>query len=222
MAMTKATYKRKHLVGGSQFQRVRIHYHQCWMHGTKQAGLVLERRSEGRRLTESNWEWLLEVPSQPQWHTSSNKAKPPNNFQTVTPTGHQIFKYTRPMRAFSSNPPHMEWLEHANISKKKVKYIPVPKAENHSGNTHHLMLAVSILLLSPTAMGAKVEDIFKWDNREKVNKIEEWDKVSLDTQVLYKASKSCWRTHAVKTQRGRWDPGQKKPKPQEAAKGFLV
>jgi hypothetical protein len=48
----------------------------------------------GRELTGNDKAFETSKPTfYPHWHISSNKMRPPNTFQTVPPTGHQVFQY---------------------------------------------------------------------------------------------------------------------------------
>ena len=42
--MTKETYKKKHLIWGLWFQRVRVHDHHGGKYGSRQAGMALEQK----------------------------------------------------------------------------------------------------------------------------------------------------------------------------------
>lgn len=78
----------------------RVYNHHGEEHGSRQAlhgnsswQLKLGSINKGWR---ANWELhgLLKPQGLPQWYTSSNKAIPPNPFQTVLPMREQAFKHT--------------------------------------------------------------------------------------------------------------------------------
>ena len=98
-SMTKAIYRGKHLTGG--LLTVSEGKTMMWgWGGSRQAGMVLElymtapsRPVSFRRRGVWFWHGLLKSQSLPQWHTSFNKAIPPNPSQTVQLTDGQAFKY---------------------------------------------------------------------------------------------------------------------------------
>lgn len=103
--MTKTTYKRKHLIWGWWFQRVRVTAGNisAGRHGT---GAVVESLDADQKSEIVNGKgvgfWSLKT--HPQWHTS-NKATPTNPSQKVLPTGGQVFKYMSQLESLSFKPP---------------------------------------------------------------------------------------------------------------------
>lgn len=69
--MTKVAYKRKRLIWGSPFQRVRVHGPRGEEHGSRQVGMMLEQRAgtdkhkverEKRVRASGKWHGLLKPP----------------------------------------------------------------------------------------------------------------------------------------------------------------
>ena len=102
--MTKAIHKRKCVIWGSCFQRVRVHdYHDGEPGGNMAAGLPAWPWSHRydtwiwdtntRKLTGSG-SGFGNIETHPQWHTFSNKATPPNPSQIdITVEDESIITY---------------------------------------------------------------------------------------------------------------------------------
>ena len=98
-AMTKAAYKRKHLIWGlltaSQSQSIIITLGITVGHQGSRWKFIPDLQAEGREI-ERECEpgvgfWYLKAYL--QWHTPSNKAMHPNPSEIVSPTGNPTFKY---------------------------------------------------------------------------------------------------------------------------------
>jgi hypothetical protein len=101
--MTRATYKRKHLVGfrelGSMVAEQR--------HGSRNSWETTSWSiSRGKRKSTSKRAGAFGTPNPTPWHISSNKATPPNPSQTVLPTADQVCKHMSLWEPFLFKPPH--------------------------------------------------------------------------------------------------------------------
>lgn len=142
--MTQAIYKTKHLIWGlaSSFRGFMYGHH-----GSKAAGgqarfwsSSWEDMSEPQtwNMERKAWQhWLLKLQSQPQWHTSSKKAAPPNlsgnsptnrepNIQMQEPVGATLAQATMvipPTVSWSELFTNLIWQEFCPNNKESNEYI---------------------------------------------------------------------------------------------------
>ena len=94
--MTKATYRRKSLLGaGVQFQRVRVHDHHSREHGIGAVAETshLKTTTMSQRKSYLGLAWAFETQSTPPVAHSSHTATPSDPSQTASPPGDQVLKY---------------------------------------------------------------------------------------------------------------------------------